>query len=605
MSLPVPNMFKRSPVWTGWSTHIRKFLRGMWHAFLATALFRCWHHILFFTAISVIVTYFNRKDPTFKVDASLVTVIGSFIGFIISLRTSASFDRYHEGRKYWSQLSLNAVQFSRCVWFYVPESKPVGDQTPEEARARTLIEKRTVINLIEAFAVAVKHHLRGENGVYYVDLYHLVKMLPAYAMESGVLSPVYAHGYASRRPFQAFPHPSDDASDNHAQDFTRVGTAHTVRSELPLPATASPNSDLKHRKRSNVSAASVGKVLDYPEEGGPDHLLPARNPPHSTIFDVWPLSMFVRLLQAGGRRIQGKKAHRVRAETLRYGSKTENVPMEISLYLSAYIRKQQAAALDGLILAQLLEHLKLLMDANVGLERIQTTPIPFSYSVHLWSITTLYLLLLPFQLASTLGWLTPAAVALAAFAYCGLLKAGDEIEQPFGYDYNDLNMDHFTKHVIRRELRALTAMPIQDPVEWIFSSENDRVLDDPLNSRLHPSAKTKRRHPGAHDHTAQLRRVPDAWVQAGESEILHALALTGGVSDKLPLSKFTKSVFTRPQVDADSGMLKAAQMADPRSQADVARAAASPGMQHVPTSMEIQVPHRSTSAAVTETISSS
>jgi len=234
----------------------------------------------------------------------------------------------------------------------------------------------SVINLIEAFAVAVKHHLRGENGTYYTDLYHLVKMLPAYSMETGVLSPVYAHGFRDA-PFQSFPHP-EDSSEVH--DYTRVGTARTFKGgELPLPVTASPQTGLKNRK-AGASAVTLGlKPEAVPEGGDPFHLLPARNPPSATIFDVWPLSMFVRILQASGKRIRGKKAHRVRAERIRqYGSKTANVPLEISLYISSYIRKQQAAGVDGLILAQMFEHSKLLLDANVGLERIQTTPIPYS-----------------------------------------------------------------------------------------------------------------------------------------------------------------------------------------------------------------------------------
>jgi ion channel-forming bestrophin family protein len=37
----------------------------------------------------------------------------------------------------------------------------------EELKARALVEKKTVINLLEAFAVAVKHYLRGEDGIYY------------------------------------------------------------------------------------------------------------------------------------------------------------------------------------------------------------------------------------------------------------------------------------------------------------------------------------------------------------------------------------------------------------------------------------------------------
>lgn len=36
-----------------------------------------------------------------------------------------------------------------------------------DLRAKMLVEKKTVINLLGAYAVAVKHYLRGEDGIYY------------------------------------------------------------------------------------------------------------------------------------------------------------------------------------------------------------------------------------------------------------------------------------------------------------------------------------------------------------------------------------------------------------------------------------------------------
>lgn len=59
---------------------------------------------------------------------------------------------------------LGARTMGRIVWFHVPDVQPLsGDRKDEnEDRARVLIEKVTVINLVEAFAVAVKHYLRYE-----------------------------------------------------------------------------------------------------------------------------------------------------------------------------------------------------------------------------------------------------------------------------------------------------------------------------------------------------------------------------------------------------------------------------------------------------------
>lgn len=39
------------------------------------------------------------------------------------------------------------------------------DMPEEEKRVRVLVEKKTVLNLVDAFCVAVKHYLRGESGM--------------------------------------------------------------------------------------------------------------------------------------------------------------------------------------------------------------------------------------------------------------------------------------------------------------------------------------------------------------------------------------------------------------------------------------------------------
>lgn len=78
------------------------------------------------------------------------------------------------------------------------------------------------------------------------------------------------------------------------------------------------------------------------------------------------------------------------------------------------------------------------MDCLTGFERILRTPIPLAYSVHLHQAVWLYLLALPYQLVGVLNWFAVPAVTLASFALLGILGIGWEIENPFGYDANDL-----------------------------------------------------------------------------------------------------------------------------------------------------------------------
>ena len=96
-------------------------------------------------------------------------------------------------------------------------------------------------------------------------------------------------------------------------------------------------------------------------------------------------------------------------------------------------------------------HLPLLEDALTqfanlqgGCERIKATPIPFSYNVLLHRIVAIYCFSLPFGLVSITGWGTPLVTALFGYAFLGIDAIGTEIEEPFGYDQNDLPLDALT-----------------------------------------------------------------------------------------------------------------------------------------------------------------
>jgi len=340
---------------------------------------------------------------------------------------------------------------------------PGQTDSVEERKARALLEKKTVINLVEAFSTSIKHYLRGEEGIFYEDLYHLVKFLPPYALPAGRPSAVDVN---------------EVSSEGTQRTASRDEHKKSTEGRLPLPVTA--------ELRSPISGSFSARP------GDDSFLLPARNPPKFAIFDVFPFSLLVRQLTKRGRDIKGKKAARARA-TMREHVVSHNIPLEISLYLSSYISALQARkAIDPATTTSLLNALLSLTDSLTGLERILTTPIPFSYSIHLWAVTVMYCLVLPFQIWTALGWITIPGTAAVAFVFFGFLVAGEEIENPFGYDKNDLNMDYFTHVIIRNELRAVTATPAPDPTDWAFSDANDCVFSsstrkqDEKNDRASP-----------------------------------------------------------------------------------------------------------------------
>ncbi len=79
-----------------------------------------------------------------------------------------------------------------------------------------------------------------------------------------------------------------------------------------------------------------------------------------------------------------------------------------------------------------------LLDILGACERIKKTPIPFSYAVYLKIFITAYGLLLPFALVNTFHLSAIPISMFIFFALLGVELLGEEIEDPFGLDCNDL-----------------------------------------------------------------------------------------------------------------------------------------------------------------------
>ena len=87
------------------------------------------------------------------------------------------------------------------------------------------------------------------------------------------------------------------------------------------------------------------------------------------------------------------------------------------------------------------ELLNILVDNLGSCERILRTPMPLAYAIHLKQLLLLYCFLLPFQIVQSLDWWTGLISALVSFTLLGIEAIGLEIENPFGYDENDLPLD--------------------------------------------------------------------------------------------------------------------------------------------------------------------
>ncbi|KAF7980067.1 hypothetical protein HWV62_39852 [Athelia sp. TMB] len=392
------------------------------------------------------------------------------------------------------------VELSHELYGSMYQTTPDGPADAEENRLRVLIEKKTVINLLEAYSIAIKHYLRGEDGIYYKDLYYLTKFLPSYAMPAGLLSQEDLLGPIEEsedrdegcgcdadelRSTSAPTSPGVESFDSHKSFFGRSHSSSVSTPYLPQPATAPGKTEKRppfkrpsrndHRTSSrNTCRAAYPCACLSLNVNDEKYLMPARMPPKYHIFDLFPFSLMSSYVAD----LQSKKAI--------------DVPTT-----------------NGLIAA-----LNQLVEALTGLERILTTPIPFSFSIHLWTVTMIYCLALPVQLWLTLKWITIPVTVVVSFIFFGFLVAGEKFENPFGYDKNDLvrsqaRLDIYVEvpdytHRAGHELRALTSAPAPKPSHWAFLPGNDFIFTP-------------------HDLGEAERVSPDEWMKRGLPKVTAAL----------------------------------------------------------------------------------
>ncbi|KAH6872792.1 Bestrophin, RFP-TM, chloride channel-domain-containing protein [Alternaria rosae] len=110
----------------------------------------------------------------------LLTVLGFVVGLALSFRSSTAYERYNDGRKYWAQLTFASQNLARLIWIHVDERHEKDTALGKQ----DLLAKINCLNLITAYAVALKHKLRFEPHMHYDDLKHLVGHLDTFARDA-------------------------------------------------------------------------------------------------------------------------------------------------------------------------------------------------------------------------------------------------------------------------------------------------------------------------------------------------------------------------------------------------------------------------------------
>ncbi|KAJ7098959.1 Bestrophin, RFP-TM, chloride channel-domain-containing protein [Mycena epipterygia] len=464
-----------------------------WSFGRGSVIWKIWPAVLLHTLFAAAIVYtWVVTGRMLEIPNVMLTVMGVVIGFVISYRAISGYDRYWMGRTAWSDVIRNARTMGRLVWYHVPLRLTPGAavvRAPQEL-GKIMAEKRMALDLIEAFAVALKHHLRGEVGIYYEDLYDLVRPLHDFTDPSNP-HPTVASAVPPTPPPTAPPAPTASSSSISINTTSPNGTSHASKRPAATPLTSTPTANAPNSSAANAPNSYPGN------KSQPTHasqtsihrpLLPASNPaPEDGVLrrvspDVIPfagvfsgVTEWLKSWRADRKSDLDGHRKRDRSSRMRTWSgpihpqgvaqleeyeKGENLPEEVLRCFSEWVSVlEERGTVPGTSLGSILAGIQAFEMSLTTLEHILTTPLPFVYSVHIRHVVWLYLFLLPLQLVSDFGWHTVPAVSVGAFVYLGFVAAGEEIEQPFGYDDNDLDLDMFCREIIRQDIQSLKKAP--------------------------------------------------------------------------------------------------------------------------------------------------
>lgn len=136
------------------------------------------------------------------------------------------------------------------------------------------------------------------------------------------------------------------------------------------------------------------------------------------------------------------------------------------------VQSMQQQEISDICYTQLNQHFIEISNIQAGCERILNTPLPFAYTLLLHRTAYAFCLLLPFGLGNSLGYLTPLVVGILAYTFFGLDALGNELEEPFGLQNNDLALDAMVRVI---EIDVFTALDIPNipeplkPIDYVLT----------------------------------------------------------------------------------------------------------------------------------------
>lgn len=141
------------------------------------------------------------------------------------------------------------------------------------------------------------------------------------------------------------------------------------------------------RSHQTDSQESFGSKAPTPFGDRRPHVHPARDPPRFRWSECFPISHLVSRHQRLKAESRKARKERIRADK-QGGGGGANVPLEITMFMSSWLAAvQRRKTIDVPTTNALLLSVQQMGEALSALERILTTPIPWSYNAHIWAVS--------------------------------------------------------------------------------------------------------------------------------------------------------------------------------------------------------------------------
>ncbi|KAL1956051.1 hypothetical protein VTO42DRAFT_7866 [Malbranchea cinnamomea] len=132
-----------------------------------------------------------------------------------------------------------------------------------------------------------------------------------------------------------------------------------------------------------------------------------------------------------------------------------SIPLQLSFFVDSFIKRGvERGWYDAPGASQMGNQVNVLIDAYGRMETIKLTPIPVAHLIHQKQVLALFGCVLPFAMVDDMGWWAVPIVSLVTFTLYGIEGIGSQLEDPFGYDRNDIKMDAIVEDA-RVEIEAI------------------------------------------------------------------------------------------------------------------------------------------------------